>query len=302
MNTQDYFFRNRLAIRQEKHRTLLCVGLDPDIKFLPECLKTTEFHWGNQWTCEIVANWMIKIVEATAPFASMYKPQKAHWEALGPYGQIALAKVVNWIKTNHPDIPVFLDCKRGDIDNTQEMYRTAHFTHDGVDGMNFNPYMGKGCMKYLIDKDFIGRAIVGLCYTSNPEAREVQDVLLQNGKPYWQFIAEKVLRWSQEFGVSENAGLVMAAAYENPKGSGEIYNRHLVECREIVGNELWFLIPGIGKQGGALEETIDGAYTGPGSISINESRSVDFASTGEDFMQAAAGAAETSRDSMRSFM
>jgi orotidine-5'-phosphate decarboxylase len=238
------------------------------------------------------ANWMIAIVDATAPFASMYKPQKAHWEALGKYGQYALSMVIDHIKENYPDIPIFLDCKRGDIDATQEMYRIAQFEHDGADGMNFSPYMGKSCMKALVDKRHPERALVSLCYTSNPDAREIQDEKLANGEPFWEFIAQKVLGWAEELGVTENAGLVMAAAYETPKGSGNIYFKHLVRCRELVGKKLWFLIPGVGKQGGALKETIVASFAGWGSIAINSSSDINFASMGEDFAEAAGRKAE----------
>jgi orotidine-5'-phosphate decarboxylase len=295
MNSSD--FRSRLTERQKIHNTLLCVGLDPDFDKMPNHLKESVPN-DNFQRAHAVSVHMRNIVTATAEFACMFKPQKAHWEALGQNGQLALYKVVRWIKTNYPDIPIFLDCKRGDIDNTQEMYKIAHFKHDEVDGMNFNPYMGKGCMKSLIDKEHLERALVGLCYTSNPEAREVQDVLLDDGRQYWEFIAEKTLSWAEEFGVVENAGLVMAAAYERPKDSGVIFNEHLIRCRQIVGDKLWFLIPGVGKQGGAIEETVQGAYRGPGSIAINESRSINFASTGKDFMEAAANAARKSRDAM----
>ena len=178
------------------------------------------------------------------------------------------------------------------------MYRIAEFDHDGVDGANFNPYMGKSCMKALIDKDHPERALVGLGYTSNPDARETQDVLLWDGRAYWEFIAERTLSWAEELGIVENAGLVMAAAYENPKGSGQMYSSHLTRCREIVGNKLWFLIPGVGKQGGATYETVINAFAGWGSIAINSTRDIISASMGYDYAYAAGEKAKESNNAL----
>jgi orotidine-5'-phosphate decarboxylase len=238
---------------------------------------------------------MREIIDATAEYACMFKPQKAHYEAI-PEGQKTLQGIVDYVHSKYPDIPVFLDCKRGDIARTQQQYRIAHFEIDGVDGMNFNPYMGKDCMEQLVDKNHPGRAIVGLCYTSNPSARETQDVKLADGRYYWEFMAETILRWAQELGVVENAGLVMAAAYESPKGSGNVFSRHLSRCREIVGDKLWFLIPGIGAQKGFVAETIKASYLGSGTIAINSSSAITFASLGDDFAEAAGREAKKLRD------
>lgn len=245
-----------------------------------------------------IAQWMINIVDATAPYVSMYKPQKAHYEAI-LNGDKILRAIVDYIHTFYPDIPVFLDCKRGDIGRTQDRYRAAHFEHDGVDGMNFSPYMGKSCMAPLFDPDNPGRAIVGLCYTSNPEAREVQDAVLDDGRLYWEFIAREILNWAFDIGVNENAGLVMAAAHKGYLDPEKIESFHLERGREIVGDKLWFLIPGIGTQGGFVEETIKYSFTGPGSIAINSSSGIIFASQGKDFAEAAAEEAKKLRDQIR---
>lgn len=287
-------FRQKLAQRQKDVNSLVCVGLDPLLEKLPECVRKA--CTGQSWMT--VFFWMKAIIDATAPYASLFKPQRAHYEAF-PGGSKVLQLLVNHIHIAHPDIPVFLDCKRGDIGRTQGRYREAHFTLDGVDGMNFSPYMGKDCMQHLVDPEHIGRAIVGLCYTSNPSAREVQDVMLASGQLYWEFMAETILKWAQDLGIVENAGLVMAAAHEYPKGSGEIFSRHLSRVREIVGNLLWFLIPGIGTQGGFVEETVKFAFTGPGSIAINSSSGITFASQGADFAEASGEKAKQLRDHIR---
>ena len=288
-------FRQRLKERQEKIQSLVCVGFDPLPPKLPECVtnEPADFHLSTD-----MVTWMEKIADATAPYASMFKPQKAHWEAF-INGAWALQKLVSYMKINHPEIPVFLDCKRGDIGRTQERYQIAHFDIDGVDGMNFSPYMGDDCMGCLVNKDKPGRAIVGLCYTSNESAREVQDVLLADGRHYWEFMAECILAWSEKFGITQDAGLVMAAAYENPKGSGRVYSEHLTRCRQIVGDQLWFLIPGVGTQGGFVRETVQTAFTDFGSMAISSSSEIDFASSGQDYAEAAAKKARQLRDHIR---
>jgi len=289
-------FRQMLKERQEKVNSLVCVGLDPLPEKLPECVKKTCSGYMNSG----IALWMQEIVDATAPYVSMFKPQKAHYESLSG-GQMILCWLVDFIHNKYPGIPVFLDCKRGDIGRTQQRYRIAHFEIDGVDGMNFSPYMGKDCMEHLVDPDFLDRAIVGLCYTSNSSARQVQNIILADGRYYWEFIAEKTLEWAEGLGILENAGLVMAAAHEYPKGSGEIFSKHLSRVREIVGDKMWFLIPGIGTQGGFVEQTVKTAYVGPGSIAINSSSGIIFASQGDDFAEAARQKAKELRDQINQY-
>ena len=285
-------FRKALANRQLEMKTLVCVGLDPLTDKMPACVTS---RFGS--VAGAVENWMIGIVDATAPYACMYKPQIAHWEAI-PGGINALANVIRHIHKKYSELPVFLDCKRGDIARTQQQYRKACLDELGADGMNFSPYMGKDCMAALVDKERPGRALVGLCYTSNPDAREVQDALLFNGQPYWAFIAGRILDWATKLGVVQDAGLVMAAAYEHIKGSGEIYSSHLRLCRQIVSDDLWFLIPGVGAQQGFVAETVSAAYAGPGSIAINSSSEINFASSGADFAEAAGKKAMELRDTI----
>lgn len=284
-------FREMLAKRQKEAGTLVCVGLDP----LPE--KLPKFYSGIPCLATAVERWMTDVAISTVPCASMFKPQSAHWEAI-PGGVDALHGVVATLRSMFPDIPVFLDCKRGDIARTQQRYRDAHLGLQGFDGMNFSPYMGRDCMAALVDKKNPGKALVGLCYTSNPDAREIQDAELADGRRLWEFIADRTLAWARELGVVEDAGLVMAAAYEEPKGSGNVYSEHLMRCRQIVGNELWFLIPGIGTQGGFITETVRTAYCGPGTMAINSSSDIIFASSGDDFVEAAAKKAKELRNSI----
>lgn len=290
-------FRQMMRDRQEKANTLLCVGLDPLMEKLPDV-----FRRRAEADERLVFEWMAGVVDATAEYALLFKPQRAHWEAIS-FGEKALRKLVSYIHSQHPGIPVFLDCKRGDIDRTQRQYREAHFTLDDVDGMNYNGYMGKDTLRSLVDKDHLGHALVGLGRTSNPEAWEVQDqeLAIPNGfgrhLHLWESMVLKIGNWSEEFGVLDNAGVVMGAAYPRPGGT-DIYSSHLETARQIVGDKLWFLIPGVGKQGGAVHETVRTSYAGPGSIAINVSSDIDFASSGSDFAEAAGMKAKKYRDEM----
>lgn len=283
-------FRALLTESQRDAETLVCVGLDPLVEKLPDIVRATCQSLGTA-----VLQWMKEIIDATAPFACMFKPQHAHWEAI-PGGIEALRSLITYIHKEHPFIPVLVDCKRGDIDRTQRQYREVHFTLEAADGMNYNGYMGKDTLRSLIDPNHLGRALVGLGRTSNSDAWEIQDQILADGRRFWEFMVERLCAWSEEFGVIENAGVVMGAAHKDPANTSQIYSRHLSRAREIVGDKMWFLIPGVGTQQGFVAETIKAAYTGPGSIAINSSSAIDFASSGPDFAEAAAKEAERLQD------
>jgi len=277
MEEKKLSFRETLATRQKAARTLVCVGLDPLLEKMPAN------RWGGLSDAQKVYRWMKDIVDVTAEYASMFKPQSAHWESIIG-GREALQDLIAYIHEKYPDIMVFLDCKRGDIGRTQERYKIAHILMDKADGVNFSPYMGKDCMEFFAEKTKPETAIVGLAYTSNPSAREMQEVRLPDGRQYWEYVAGNIFRWSQELGITANAGLVMAAAY---KRENKTYAWHLWRGRRIVGDALWFLIPGIGTQGGYIEETIEKAYAGPGSVAINSSSEIIFASQEQNFALAA---------------
>lgn len=263
-------FREMLSRRQVQVNSLVCVGLDPLLEKMPERFKKL-----GKSTSDHLYEWMRWVIDETAPYASMYKPQRGHWEAI-PEGVPTLRRLVQYIQVAYPEIPIFLDCKRGDIDRTQAQYRYAHFVLDGVHGMNYNGWMGSDTLKALVDPNHLERALVGLGRTSNPMAWHVQDRFLADGRRIWEAMVQDIFEWSVEFGVIENAGVVMGAAHIDPKDNTKIYSEHLVKAREIVGNKLWFLIPGIGTQGGFLEETIKASFWEPGSVAINNSSAIGF--------------------------
>ena len=274
-------FRARLAERQVQAQTVLCVGLDPKVEKIPQRFKD-DFHLERhpERVTQAVLAWMKKTVDITHPYASLYKPNAAFWEVL-PGGYEALGDLTDHIHELY-ELLALLDCKRGDIGNTQAMYGDAVLRRLGFDGMNFCPYMGRDTMSALARSDRPDKALVGLAYTSNPDAREMQNPLLHGGQPYWEYTAECIFGWAQELGVVEDAGLVMAAAHKNPTlknsdGPETVYSGHLTRAREITGDLLWYLVPGVGTQGGFAEETIRAGYRGPGSLAVNSSSGIIFA-------------------------
>lgn len=288
-------FRALLTQRQIVVSSRVCVGLDPVLEKLPEHIRAS---CASSW--QAVYHWMADIVDATAPYASMFKPQHAYWESFDG-GIRALRLLITHIHLKHPGIPVFMDCKRGDIDRTQEQYGVAHFLLEEADGMNYNGYMGSDTLKALAKFGQEGRALVGLGRTSNPSAWKIQDQQLVNGLRVWEQMARYILDWSRDFGVIESAGIVMGAAHKDPLSQDRVYSDHLVRGREIYSDELWNLIPGIGTQKGFVEQTVLAADRGPGSIAINNSSAIIFASNGRDFAEAAANKAKEMRDEINQY-
>ncbi len=286
-------FRQLLTARQEAVDSLVCVGLDPNAEKMPACVRSAE-----DTAADAAQQWMMDIVDTTAPFACMFKPQLAHWEAIEG-GVDTLREIIDYIHDKHPDIPVLVDCKRGDIDRTQARYRQAVFDLLGGDAMNYNGYMGKSTLASLVDPKQPGRGLVGLGRTSNAEAWEIQDAPMADGRPLWQFMLERQLAWSSELGVLANAGIVMGAAHKDPADENKPYAQHLMTAREMVWSQMWFLIPGIGAQGGFVEATVKASFTGPGTIAINSSSKITEASSGKDYAEAAGRAAKELRDEIR---
>lgn len=255
-------FRERLQKRQIETGSALCVGLDPDMDSVPERFVKIDDHL-------TASSWMMEVVDATAPLTSMYKLQRAHYEAF-PRGEHAMRSIITYIRARHPDVPIFVDAKRGDIDRTQRKYRSAIFDADGADGTNVSCYMGSTPFLNMFDPEHPERAIVNLVYTSNPGAREIQEALMADGDPFWLFMAKKTLAWGAECG-AQNVGFVMAAAYER---DGNVYNDHLRRCRALDNGAVWYLMPGFGTQGGFVEASVQAAWTGWGSVAFSASSNI----------------------------
>ena len=260
-------FFDKLERAAQRNGSLLCVGLDPDPAQMP---------------VSDVAAFNRAIIEATAGLVCAYKPNLAFYEALGERGMAALRETLAAIP---PDIPVIADGKRNDIGNTAKAYARALFDELGVDAATVNPYLGGDAVEPFLERE--EKAAFILCRTSNPGARDLQDLLVSapgggEARPLFEMVAEMARRWNSR----GNVGLVVGATY--PEELGRV--RRL--CPEMT-----FLVPGVGAQGGDVAAVIGNGLDKAGrGLIINVSRQVLYASREKDFAVAAAGAARQLRD------
>jgi len=265
-------FIEKLAAAARKHRSLLCVGLDPDPALMPERLGVFEFNKA--------------IIDATADLVCAYKPNIAFYEALGTDGLGALQQTRDYIAG---DIPVIIDAKRGDIGNTAKAYAKSLFENFGFDAATVSPYLGLDSLEPFIQ--YRDRGVFIICRTSNPGAADFQSLSCEvDGRrlPLYQVVAEKVDRWNTR----GNLGLVVGATY--PEELQAIR-------RSYPGMPL--LIPGVGAQGGELSKVVSwGVDARRERTIINASRQVLYASKGKDFAAAARKAAEALRDQINRYL
>lgn len=242
------------------------VGLDSDIAKIPDSVRARAD--GNIRDTIFIFN--KEIIDATFDIANSYKPNAAFYEKYGADGIQALEATIHYIKDNHPTMPVVLDAKRADIGNTNEGYVEFVFDRLNADAVTVHPYLGKEAMKPFLDKR--DKGIIVLAKTSNPGSSEFQDI--GEGMKLYEHVARNV---SDEWNYNGNCGLVVGATYPE----------ELARVRELAPS-LPILIPGIGAQGGDLERTLQfGKDSKNQGMIINSSRGIIFASSGEDFAEAA---------------
>ena len=247
--------------------TFLCVGLDPDIKKLPACITGSDG--------ERVATFCKVIVDATAPYCVAYKPNLAFFESLGADGIAALAEVVAHIRTHHPDQFIIVDAKRGDIGNTAALYARSFFETMDFDAVTLNPYMGEDSVKpFLAYED---KWSIVLALTSNASATDFETVNDSKGMPLY----ERVIRRSRHWGSPINMMYVVGATQADK----------LAEIRTIAPRH-FLLVPGVGAQGGSLEEVAKYGLIDECGLLVNSSRGIIYASSGADYAEAAAEAAK----------
>jgi len=266
-------FIHTLHHRWHAAHTLVCVGLDPEPEKFPAHVRTGP---------DPVFRFCREIIDATAQYACAFKPQIAHFAA--PGAEDALARLIAHIHTNHPGIPVILDGKRGDVGSTATHYAKEAFVRYRADAVTVNPYLGGDALQPFLDhKD---KGVVILCRTSNPGAGDLQDLPV-DGRPLYQHVAELAAR---HWNANGNCALVVGATWP----------QQLREVRAIVG-EMPLLVPGVGAQGGDAEAVVKAGSTSDGTgLIVSASRSILYASSGEDYAQAAANAARALRDTLRS--
>lgn len=266
-------FSEKVATASQSRDSLLCVGLDPTVERMPSSVTR------GRSSRDAIIEFNKSIVESTVEFATAFKPQLAMYMQYGPEGYEALLETRALIPD---DTPCILDCKIGDISTTMEPYARAYLDSANFDAITVNPYMGSECLQPVFDRP--GKGVFLLCKTSNPGSGEIQNLELATGQPLFAEIASKVVEWNTSSAAS--LGLVVGATYP----------AELIEVRSVAPN-LLILVPGIGSQAGDLAAAVDaGLDDRGGGLLINSARSITYASSGDDFAQAAARAARTLRD------
>lgn len=249
-------FKTKLTKIIEKNNSLVSVGLDIDKSKMPDFLF-------KESKCPYV-DFNKQIIDKTKDLVCAYKINMAFYEVLEDGNKI-LKETIDHIPD---DIVVILDGKRNDIGNTARMYAQSLFDFFKADSATVNPYLGLDGVKPFLD--YSDKCSFILCRTSNSSARDFQDLKIQN-VPLYEKIALKIKEWNSEYG---NCGAVVGATY--PK--------ELKKIREILGEDVPFLIPGIGKQGGDVEKTVRNGTNSEGSMTvINSSRGIIYAGSNNDF-------------------
>ena len=257
-----------------RNNSLVCVGLDPEPEKLPAHILALP---------QPIFEFNRRIIDATADYACCYKPQFAHYAALGCEDE--LTATIRYIHEQHPGLPVILDSKRGDIGSTAAKYAQESFGRYGADAVTVNPYLGFDSIEpYLKWQD---RGVIILCRTSNPGARDFQD-LESGGKRLYRHVAERVAR---DWNAGGNCMLVIGATYPE----------ELAEIRAVVG-DLPFLVPGVGAQGGDVAAAVRAGRTADGlGMVLNSSRGIIYAGSGADFADAARAATRALRDEINRY-
>lgn len=243
-------------------KSFLCVGLDTDINKIPEHLKKEE---------DSIFAFNKAIIDATAPYCVAYKPNLAFYECYGLKGMIAFEKTIKYLKENHPNHFIIADAKRGDIGNTSKMYAQTFFEEYNLDSVTVAPYMGEDSVKPFLEYD--GKWVILLALTSNKGSHDFQLTEDKQGERLF----EKVLKKSQEWGTTENLMYVVGAT------QGKMFE----DIRRIAPNH-FLLVPGVGAQGGSLQEVCKYGMTKDCGLLVNSSRGIIYASKDEDFAEIAA--------------
>lgn len=267
-------FINTIEASWEKKNSLLCVGLDSDLKKIPSFLLKED---------KPLFEFNKNIVDATADLVCAYKPQIAFYAASRSENELEMT--IEYVHDRYPEIPVILDAKRGDIGSTAKLYAKEVFDRYKADAVTINPYLGSDTLTPFLEREEKG--VIILCRTSNPGAKDIQDLEIKGKKLYQVIASMAVDRWNY----NRNVLLVVGATYP----------QELNEIRSIAG-EIPFLVPGIGAQGGDVEKAVIKGKNGKGAgMIINSSRGIIYASDEKDFAMAARNAAIQLRDEINRY-
>ncbi len=253
-------FKQKLDSIVAKNNSLLCIGLDPDLEKLPRHLLNLE---------DPIFEFNKALIDSTSDLVCSYKPNIAFYEAYGLKGLESLKKTLEYLQKNYTDIPMILDAKRGDIGNTADRYAKAIFDFWKADAVTVYPHLGKDALEPFFNYE--NKLIIVLIKTSNPDSGTFQNLEV-DGKPYYLKMAEIARDWNQP-----NLGLFVGATY--PK--------ELSDVREIFPDSV-FLTAGVGAQGAKTEQAVKAGVDKDGNNLIcNNSREIIYASSSEDFAEAA---------------
>lgn len=275
MNSHSNTFNQQLQSAWASQGSMLCVGFDPDPQRLPASL---------QGKPEGIFEFCREIADATADVVCAFKPQFAYFASQRVEAQ--LEKLIRHLKDQYPHIPVILDSKRGDIGSTADHYALEAFERYGADAVTVNPYMGFDTIEPYLKHQ--GKGVIVLCRTSNPGGSDLQFLNISpQGEPLYLHLAKLA---ATQWNGSGQISLVVGATFPE----------EISKVRAVVG-DMPLLIPGIGAQGGDIEATVKaGSVPGkPGTgMIINSSRAILYASSGNDFAQAARKVAQATRDAL----
>ncbi len=267
-------FMQALNNAWQRNASLVCVGLDPEPSRFPARFADD---------ADAVFAFCRDIVDATADVACSFKPQIAHFAALG--AEDALQRLIAHIHRHQPGVPVILDAKRGDIGSTAQHYVTEAFDRYEADAVTLNPYLGRDSVQPFLDR--ADKGVVLLCRTSNAGARDLQDLRVGE-RPLYQHVAALI---ANEWNANGNCLLVTGATY--PEELGVV--------RGLVG-DMPLLVPGVGAQGGDVAAVVQNGRTTDGSgLLVSSSRAILYASSGDDYADAARAATITLRDEINRY-
>ncbi len=242
-------------------KSFLCVGLDTDINLIPKHLLSCE---------DPVFEFNKAIIDATASYCIAYKPNTAFYESLGAQGWLSLEKTVKYIRANYPDQFIIADAKRGDIGNTSQLYARTFFEHLDVDALTVAPYMGEDSVMPFLE--YKNKWTIVLALTSNKGTQDFQLIKDKND----HYIFERVLKRVQHWGSPVNLMFVVGATQAE----------HIDAVRAIAPRS-FLLIPGVGAQGGDLEDVAKHSFNDECGIIVNSSRAIIYAANDETFADAA---------------
>ena len=267
--------RQELFENIKKKQSFLCVGLDVDLNKVPKHLLNEE---------DPIFAFNKAIIDATAPYCVAYKPNLAFYEAYGVKGLVSFEKTVKYIQQNYPDQFIIADAKRGDIGNTSKMYAQTFFGEYKVDALTVAPYMGEDSVVPFLDYEAEKKPwVILLALTSNKGSFDFQQTTDTGG----QRLFEKVIKKSQEWGTPDNLMYVVGAT------RGEMFK----DIRKVAP-EHFLLVPGVGAQGGSLQDVCTYGMTKECGLLVNSSRGIIFADNTENFAKVAGEKAKELQEQM----